>query len=502
MNLSSSYPSLELRIHLDEAGRWPLAWPVYVGAVASLRNFDKSLFKDSKQLSAKQREICYEAINAHQKNNDIAFGSGAASAEDIDRGGIMKALLLASLRSLAALLNSYYHTQRRKALFASTYGEDLLAMLQLDRLFAEIQPYSSLPVEMLWPRLKDILATQQTHLVFKWLILDGNHSFGLDKTLACLVTTIIKWDQKNPLISMASIIAKVERDRYMQDLSKTLSIYEFSRHKWYGTALHRSLIKTHGLSPEHRYLFCKNILVKKRKFARSKMPKESQPASSLQSASVLNSGQKPALLLHICCAPDLTWPLHRLKTHFKLYLFWYNPNIHPRKEHDKRYEQFLRLVWLEKWDYEIIEDRYDPKEFFDAMYEKRNIVHEEVKDADYKTVLKKAGEMEERSDRCNPCYLMRLEQAAKNAVKHHIPYFTSTLLISPKKKMDKLFKRWVEAEHTHPGSKFLWFDFIKNEGYTKASYLTKEHGLRRQNYCGCGRTIPKPWQRKTWYTGG
>lgn len=58
--------------------------------------------------------------------------------------------------------------------------------------------------------------------------------------------------------------------------------------------------------------------------------------------------------------------------------------------------------------------------------------------------------MEERSDRCNPCYLMRLEQAAKQAQLQAIPYFTSTLLISPKKKMDKLFKRGLEAEAQHP----------------------------------------------------
>jgi predicted adenine nucleotide alpha hydrolase (AANH) superfamily ATPase len=58
--------------------------------------------------------------------------------------------------------------------------------------------------------------------------------------------------------------------------------------------------------------------------------------------------------------------------------------------------------------------------------------------------------MEEWSDRCNPCYLMRLEQAAKQAALQGIPYFTSTLLISPKKKMDKLFKRGLEAENKHP----------------------------------------------------
>jgi predicted adenine nucleotide alpha hydrolase (AANH) superfamily ATPase len=75
------------------------------------------------------------------------------------------------------------------------------------------------------------------------------------------------------------------------------------------------------------------------------------------------------------------------------------------------------------------------------MYDQRDTIRDDLVDADYKTVLQQAGIMEERSDRCNPCYSMRLEQAAAQAAKLHIPYFTSTLLISPKKKMDKLFRR-------------------------------------------------------------
>jgi hypothetical protein len=86
---------------------------------------------------------------------------------------------------------------------------------------------------------------------------------------------------------------------------------------------------------------------------------------------------------------------------------------------------------------------------------------------------------------------MRLAQAAKIAAQNDIPYFTSTLLISPKKKMDKLYRRGLEGEKRNPQTKFLRFDFAKNNGYRKASRLTKKHGLFRQNYCGCGWTIPK-----------
>jgi len=200
---------------------------------------------------------------------------------------------------------------------------------------------------------------------------------------------------------------------------------------------------------------------------------------------------KPSLLLHICCAPDLTRPLHRLKNYFKLYLFRYNPNIHPRAEHTKRYDQFIKLTGLETWDYEILEDRYDPKEFFDAFHEKRNLIQDTLSDATYTQVLQTSASMPERSARCNPCYAMRLQMAAKNASDHQIPYFTSTLLISPKKDTQKLFEYGVLAEQKYPTTKFLRFDFAKNNGHHQAGKLTQKHGLRRQKYCWCSRTIPQ-----------
>jgi predicted adenine nucleotide alpha hydrolase (AANH) superfamily ATPase len=211
---------------------------------------------------------------------------------------------------------------------------------------------------------------------------------------------------------------------------------------------------------------------------------------------------KPKLLLHICCAPDLSWPLHRLKNYFRLYLFWYNPNIHPKPEHDKRYAEFVRLFDLEWGDYEIVEDRYEPKEFFDAFVKYKDLIHPDLKDADRSTVLKKSGEMPEWSDRCNPCYLMRLEQAAKQAQKLGITYFTSTLLISPKKLADKLFQYGLQSQEQVTGTKFLRFDFAKKDGYKKAGELTKQYDLYRQNYCGCGWTIPKPGERREGYKGG
>lgn len=216
----------------------------------------------------------------------------------------------------------------------------------------------------------------------------------------------------------------------------------------------------------------------------------------------LNAEEKPKLLLHICCAPDLTYPLYWLKRYFKLYLFWYNPNIHPRREHDLRYEQYLKLFQLEEGDYEIVEDWYDPKEFFASFPKYRKLIKDGLEELSDNEVLKVAGDMEERSARCDPCYLMRLEQAASMAAKLDIPYFTSTLLISPKKVATKLFRRGLGAQERVVKSKFLRFDFAKKDGYNKASELTKDYDLYRQNYCGCGWTIPKKWEPVKEYKWG
>ncbi len=136
------------------------------------------------------------------------------------------------------------------------------------------------------------------------------------------------------------------------------------------------------------------------------------------------------------------------------------------------------------------------------MIDQKTSIDPDLADATDKTVLKQAWEMAERSDRCNPCYSSRLLTAAKMAAEHNIPYFTSTLLISPKKIAEKLFLRGKDAQEQYPTTKFLRFDFAKNGWYNKANELTRTHGLRRQNYCGCGRTIPKPGEKRSEYKGG
>lgn len=475
------------RMYWDEAGRWPLAGPVTVGIVLPLLNFGTDWFADSKTLTAWKRETLYSRIEILEKEWALLKASGRASNKEIDKHGIIWALRRATIRAIYTVLQHWYSRYLREQFLDSPYGEDKIAVHSFDRIFSKKKWTAAL--------LRQIGDVRQSLFDLRGLIFDGNHDFSLPQRTGLTVKTIIKWDSKNPYISMASIVAKVERDRYVTTVSRRLPWYTLEQHKGYGTATHRKALRKLWWSSFHRQGFCASTTLKQ--WPSTRIPTLPQDIDYR----TVSPTKKPDLLLHICCAPDLTRPLTRLKQHFKLHLFWYNPNIHPRKEHTKRYEQFLKLTGLEPWDYEILEDRYDPKEFFAAMVKQKVTIDPKLKDKRAREVLQVAWEMEEWSSRCNPCYQMRLDQAARMAVQSSIPYFSSTLLISPKKHWGKLFDRWIEGERAHPWTKFLRFDFAKDNGYNKASQLTKKHDLRRQHYCWCWRTVPKAWQKITTYSG-
>lgn len=213
----------ELVISLDEAGRGPLAGPVSVGAVMTLRKIATTHFHDSKQLTSTQRETCFAQLKDHAQRHDIIMAVGMRSAHIIDTLGIIKALHDASCEAIRCLLKQYFVTIRYEKLRASRHGEDIIASAQLNTLFkGRCSPKN----------LCAILACKQSVIKITGLLLDGNHTFGLEK-LGVRVQTIIKGDQKVPTISMASILAKVTRDHYMAHIAKHFPHYDFSTHKGY-----------------------------------------------------------------------------------------------------------------------------------------------------------------------------------------------------------------------------------------------------------------------------
>ena len=172
------------------------------------------------------------------------------------------------------------------------------------------------------------------------------------------------------------------------------------------------------------------------------------------------------LLLHACCAPCSSYVLEYLTKYFDIDLLYYNPNISPYSEYEKRISEMKRLVTEMplSGNISIIDGKYDPERFAGI--------------ANGLETLPEGGE------RCFKCYRLRMEETAKAAAEQGYDYFTTTLSISPHKNTEKINEIGQELEQEY-GIKYLYADFKKKEGYKRSIQLSREYGLYRQNYCGC-----------------
>lgn len=218
----------------DEAGRGALAGPV-VAAVAFLPEAFYTCSKcrrqtqaanDSKQLHPEVRNRLFDTLCALAENKAIFFASGTADLAEIAQLNIYQANALALTRACESL-------------------SDQLSGLHLS-LNREPEFFS--------PPTPPHLGTSQTYTVP--LLLDGKPI----RTLPYRHTAIVKGDAKSLAIALASIVAKVTRDRLMADLDATYPHYGFARHKGYGTEEHRAALQTHGPCTIHRVSFLSKIL--------------------------------------------------------------------------------------------------------------------------------------------------------------------------------------------------------------------------------------------------
>ncbi|MFA6106592.1 MAG: epoxyqueuosine reductase QueH [Patescibacteria group bacterium] len=171
---------------------------------------------------------------------------------------------------------------------------------------------------------------------------------------------------------------------------------------------------------------------------------------------------KPKLLLHICCIGCGAFVSQSLKDEFKITLFYYNPNIFPVEEYEKRLEETRRIA--KKFRLPLLAGEYDHKKW-----------------------LKKIKGLEkepEKGKRCLVCYRDRLTMAARTAKEKGDDFFTSTLTVSPHKdaKAINAIGRKLEKKYK---VKFYEADFKKNDGFKKSCALSRELDLYRQDYCGC-----------------
>lgn len=199
---------------VDEVGRGPLAGPVTV-CVSKIESKNISLLKkemqhvahkkypihtDSKKMTEKEREFWYKVLKKMEKNNRVTFFVASKPAKDIDTKGIAVCIReLVDTLVLKATKNIDLHTVELKA----------------DR--------------------------------------------GLKTKLDIQQKDIVKGDEKEFVISIASVYAKVTRDTYMKKIAQKYPEYGFEVHKGYGTEKHRSQIAHIGLSFEHRKSFCKRF---------------------------------------------------------------------------------------------------------------------------------------------------------------------------------------------------------------------------------------------------
>ena len=179
-----------------------------------------------------------------------------------------------------------------------------------------------------------------------------------------------------------------------------------------------------------------------------------------------SKGIVPRVLLHSCCAPCSSYVIEYLSKYFYLTILYYNPNISPREEYEKRKLEQIRLI-----------NSMDTKYRVDIM------------DVDYDNDLyeKLIGGLEdepERGKRCSVCFNLRLGKTASIAHDNNYDYFATTLTLSPYKNASLINEIGFALEKKYQ-IPYLASDFKKKNGYKRSIELSHEYNLYRQNYCGC-----------------
>jgi len=175
------------------------------------------------------------------------------------------------------------------------------------------------------------------------------------------------------------------------------------------------------------------------------------------------------ILLHSCCAPCAGHSVQKLISDgYSPTLFFYNPNIYPIQEYNKRKEEIIRFARQTKIPIIIIEDDQKEWEEYITGFESEK----------------------EGGKRCELCFKFRLKKTALYAKEHQFNSFCTVLTISPHKNSSLINKIGKQLEEKY-NLFFIEENFKKNEGFKKSLDLSKKYGFYRQKYCGCKYSIKK-----------
>ena len=184
----------------------------------------------------------------------------------------------------------------------------------------------------------------------------------------------------------------------------------------------------------------------------------------LEEISKLDSPKK--ILLHSCCAPCSSYVITFLSNYFDITILYYNPNIAPKEEYEKRKQEQIKLIKTLNTKNKL--------NFLDCDYD--NDI--------YNNAINGYEDCKEGGNRCHICFNLRLEKTAKLAKQKKYDYFCSTLTVSPHKN-SKIINEIGKNISNKYNIKWLYSDFKKNEGFKQSIELSKKYELYRQDYCGC-----------------
>jgi len=174
------------------------------------------------------------------------------------------------------------------------------------------------------------------------------------------------------------------------------------------------------------------------------------------------------LLLHSCCAPCSGEVMEALVfSEIDFTIYFYNPNIHPKKEYELRKEENIRFA--EKYNIPFIDADYDVDNWFERA---KGMEHEP-----------------ERGIRCTMCFDMRFERTALYAYENDFPIITSSLGISRWKNFDQINDCGIRAASHYPGIEYWTFNWRKKGGSARMLEISKKEEFYMQEYCGCAYSL-------------
>jgi len=196
----------------------------------------------------------------------------------------------------------------------------------------------------------------------------------------------------------------------------------------------------------------------------------------LQLPKIENSNNK--VLMHSCCAPCAGDLMERMiGSGIDLTIFFYNPNIHPKKEYEIRKEENIRFA--EKLNIPFIDADYDVQNWFSRA--------------------KGLERAPERGKRCTKCFDMRFERTALYAFENNFKIITSSLGISRWKDMDQINDSGVRAAENYDGVSYWTYNWRKAGGSARMYEIAKREEFYKQEYCGCIFSLrdSNDWRKQT-----